>query len=239
MKRRLPIALALAGLLVGLLGFTSLGEAASNGLRVVPVANYAKNAGAVNGIQASRTPKPFQLVPLNKKGKFPDSTLPDAISIGIEGPPGPKGDQGPAGPQGAKGDPGLQGDQGLPGTQGPAGPQGDKGPAGPAGVVGLTVVSASTGPADAINSKSVSILCPAGKSVIGGGAQVVPPTGGANLTSSVPVTGDSPGWAAQAAEVTAVTQPPPPPPPAPVAVGEPDTFTWSLTVFAICATIGS
>ena len=67
MKQRLPLVLSATALLVALLGFTPLGEAARN---AVP---FALNSGAVNGIKASRFAKPGYLVALNRHGKFPAS----------------------------------------------------------------------------------------------------------------------------------------------------------------------
>lgn len=43
------------------------------GASAVRRAVFAKNAGAVNGIKASKTPKPGRLLPLNRAGKFPAS----------------------------------------------------------------------------------------------------------------------------------------------------------------------
>jgi hypothetical protein len=56
-------------------------------------ADFAQNAGAVNAIQASRTPTPDKLLPLDENGKLPSS-------IGAVGPVGPAGKAGPAGPVG-------------------------------------------------------------------------------------------------------------------------------------------
>ena len=92
-RERLPLVLSSAALLISLLGFTPLGEAARN---AVPIALFAKNAAKVNGIKASRTPKAGQLVPLAADGKFPDS-------IGVAGPRGPEGDRGPQGSPGPTG----------------------------------------------------------------------------------------------------------------------------------------
>lgn len=103
MRKRLPLALAATALLVALLGTTSLGEAARDLASAVPPfakkagyaksAGYAKYAGSVEGIKASRQPKPGFLVPLGADGKFPEA-------VGLAGPQGPKGDTGPAGPAG-------------------------------------------------------------------------------------------------------------------------------------------
>lgn len=238
MKRRLPIALALAGLIVAVLGFTSLGQAAGTAIKgatLVKVAKFAKNAAKVNGISASRTPKPGQLFPLKKNGKLPDSVIP--VGLVVEGPQGPQGPRGPqgakgdTGAQGPKGDPGPQGSQGLSGLQGPEGPAGPTGPPGP-GVTGLQVVTDSTGVDDG-PQKAVGITCPSGTKALGGGASVSPGTGGAYVVSSVPNAGDT-GWSASAAEVNAEAATTPDPTP----VGEPDTFVWSLTVYAVCAKVG-
>jgi hypothetical protein len=53
-------------------------------------ANFAQNAGAVNAIQASRTPTPNMLLPLDANGKLPSS-------IGAVGPAGPAGPAGAVG----------------------------------------------------------------------------------------------------------------------------------------------
>ena len=72
---------------------------------------FAANAGAVNGIKASRAPKPGRLVPLVRNAKLPASIVPT-----VRGPRGATGAAGPAGPQGPVGA------QGPPGATGPAGP---------------------------------------------------------------------------------------------------------------------
>jgi hypothetical protein len=71
------------------------------------IAAFAHNAGAVNGIKASRTPKPGRLVPLGKNAKLPSSVVPTVRGArGLPGPQGPVGSAGPQGPQGASGPPG-------------------------------------------------------------------------------------------------------------------------------------
>ena len=76
------------------------------------IAAFAHNAGAVNGIKASRTPKPRRLVPLGKNAKLPSSVVPTVR--GARGLPGPQGQVGPAGPHGPQG------------ATGPAGPGASK-----------------------------------------------------------------------------------------------------------------
>ena len=82
-------------------------------LDVVP---FARNAGEVDGLSASSTPKKNQLLALSKSRKLPRSVLPS----GLTGPPGPAGERGP------QGEHGPEGPVGLPGGQGPPGPPGDK-----------------------------------------------------------------------------------------------------------------
>jgi hypothetical protein len=96
-----------AALLLVLLAASPAGGAARRS-----IAAFAHNAGAVNGIKASRTPKPGRLVPLGKNAKLPSSVVPTVR--GPRGLPGPQGQVGPAGPQGPRG------------ATGPAGPGASK-----------------------------------------------------------------------------------------------------------------
>lgn len=114
MNRTLP--LVLGAFAVALLAWSPLGEAAGR-----TVASFAKNAGAVNGIKASRKPVPGRLLPLGRNGKLPSSVVPVA-----RGARGADGAQGPRGPEGARGP------AGEPGPMGPAGPPGPSGPSGQA-----------------------------------------------------------------------------------------------------------
>jgi hypothetical protein len=101
--------LVVPALVVAVLTVSSAGEAARR-----TVSSFARNAGAVNGIKASRTPKPGRLVPLGRNAKLPAAVLP--LRRGERGEPGRPG---PAGPQGPAGASGPAGPQGLPGAAGP------------------------------------------------------------------------------------------------------------------------
>ena len=119
------------------------------------------------------------------------------------------GPQGPIGPIGPKGDTGLQGPQGI------QGPQGQPGADGEPGISGYTVVHQSTGGAGL--NHSVVVHCPAGTSVIGGGAST---DLGGDVTQSAPITQAPVGWFAFAR----------------------DSFQspgWTLTATAICANVAS
>jgi hypothetical protein len=74
---------------------------------------FARNAGTVDHIAASRTPKPGELLALNARGKLP-------ASVGAVGPTGPAGPPGPTGAAGAGGAPGQGGQTGPPGPIGPS-----------------------------------------------------------------------------------------------------------------------
>jgi hypothetical protein len=104
------LALVLAALTV-----SSVGQAARR-----TVSSFARNAGAVNGIKASRTPKPGRLVPLGRNAKLPAAVLP--LRRGERGEPGRPGPAGPQGPAGAQGPAGSQGPAGPPGPAGASGP---------------------------------------------------------------------------------------------------------------------
>jgi hypothetical protein len=120
---RTPL-LVLAVVVLAVLSLSPAGEAARR-----TVAAFAKNAGAVNGIKASRTPRPGRLVPLGRNAKLPASVLP--LRRGERGAPGPPGPAGPAGPAGSAGPVGPAGAQGPAGSQGAVGPQGPAGAPGP------------------------------------------------------------------------------------------------------------
>jgi hypothetical protein len=144
---------------------------------------------------------------------------------GVQGEPGP---QGAIGPQGERGPQGFQGPAGGPGPKGdtgPMGPQGEPGSQGPAGISGYERVTFTTG-FDSTGLKQGSVSCPAGKKLLGGGAEVFPGLiPGSNLriapvalTASEP----SPGfqeWFARAWEIT------------------PDNGNWRLSIYAICANV--
>src|SRR5216683_3006622 len=72
---------------------------------------------------------------------------------------GQQGPQGLTGPQGPRGFPGPQGIQGIQGPTGPTGPQGIQGVPGLPGLAGYEIVSGTD-----------AVVCPAGKTVVGGGA---------------------------------------------------------------------
>ena len=111
MRSRLPLLIASLALVVALIGTPFVQAAAS----AVGRALFANNAGAVNGIKASKTPKPGQLLALDRTGKLPASVVP-AGAGGQKGETGAQGAQGPQGPQGPQGQPGTPGIQGPPGT---------------------------------------------------------------------------------------------------------------------------
>jgi hypothetical protein len=72
-RQRLPVALSAAALVVAVLGATPLGQAARS--TIADVVPFAKNAGAVNGIKASKRPAPGKLLPLGPEGMLPASVL--------------------------------------------------------------------------------------------------------------------------------------------------------------------
>lgn len=98
MRSRLPLFIASLALIVALIG-TPLVQAGASAVRR---ALFASDSGAVNGIKASKTPKPGRLLALNRDGKFPASVVP-AGARGAKGETGAGGPQGPAGATGAQG----------------------------------------------------------------------------------------------------------------------------------------
>lgn len=114
-----------------------------------------------------------------------------------------KGDPGPAGPQGAKGD------------KGDRGPKGDSGAAGAPGISGLTIVTKTSSTASGF--QGVSINCPAGTRVLGGGGGTTTPGAGVTVRNSFPLNGNA-GWIV-------------------VAQAERPGTGWSYTVDAVCARV--
>ena len=163
-----------------------------------------------------------QQITWNQTG--PQGTPGPAGAQGPQGIPGPKGDTGAPGAAGPAGGPGPKGDtgaQGIPGSQGAPGAQG---PAGTAGISGYEIVS-DVSTFDSSSARQMSVFCPAGKRVIGGGAQIFPSLADPNRTiapvvlrTSLPNGTD--GWFAEAFETAAYP------------------FEWDLTVNAICASVG-
>lgn len=101
---------------------------------------------------------------------------------------------------------------------GPAGPTGPAGPAGPAGPPGLSGVERveSTSATNSTPSRTATITCPGGKRLVGGGARLNPILPQVALQQSFPDNDNV--YRAAAREI--------------VGTGS----TWSLTVFAVCAT---
>jgi hypothetical protein len=105
MTKRLPLILSTAALVVSLLAMTPLGQAAGSAVSVIvplaKTANYAKNAGRLNGHSSSRVPRVGQIPVVGTNGKLP-------VTLGAVGPMGPAGPKGDAGAPGAAGISGYQ-----------------------------------------------------------------------------------------------------------------------------------
>lgn len=119
---------------------------------------------------------------------------------GATGPAGPMGLPGAAGAQGADGQPGPEGAAGPAGPKGQKGDQGESGPQGPAGPAGGTVVVGQPVSSEPAAGPAVTVTatasCPAGETVLGGGAEATTndTANKVQLISSRPE-GDS-GWTA-------------------------------------------
>jgi hypothetical protein len=122
-------------------------------------------------------------------------------------PAGRQGDPGPIGPPGGVGPKGEPGGIGPPGA---VGPKGDPGVSGREQVEAFSEFDSNT-------TKSVSVDCPDGTTVIGGGA-FVNALGAVAIQTSVPLS-EGGGWAVTAFET------------APVAAG------WDVQARAICAKV--
>src|SRR5947209_5160363 len=104
-----PSAAMLVAVIAVVISLTAPGYAAQL-VRTVFFAKKAGNAVKVDGLRASKTPRPNTLLALDSQGELPSSV----------GAVGPRGLQGVQGPQGARGLQGLQGDRGNVGAPGSA-----------------------------------------------------------------------------------------------------------------------
>ena len=91
------------------------------------------NAATVNGLKASKTPKPNTLLALDRHGRLPLSVLP--VGVGPAGPAGAAGAKGDAGPAGVAGAAGAKGDRGDTGAKGDTGATGATGAKGETGTI--------------------------------------------------------------------------------------------------------
>ena len=216
MRKHIPLALSIAALVVGVLGWTGLGQAAGNALRVA----FATNAGAVDGISASRSRKAGKLLPLGKNGKFPLGAIPTGTVVVPEGPPGKKGDTGPQGPQGPAGPPGPKGDKGDPGINGTVGPPGSDGPMGLPGQQGAPGMSGYEVVVGSGGSPADTATCPTGRTAVGGGAKFTGEVATVALQSSIP-TDDHTGWQVTAVDVGGASS------------------GYTITAYAVCVHVAS
>ena len=179
---RLAIAVAAVALALPLIG-SPVGDAvgAKQAKQTKRTANYARNAGAINGIKASREPRAGALVPLGADGRFPPS-------VGV------------AGPKGDKGDKGLQGQMGPRGATGPAGPAGPIGPVGPAGPRGISGYEYQTAGhhIDPEDYETWRVDCTGGRRALGGGVAASGPYQGSyrygSVVQSAPAGSEPSGW---------------------------------------------
>jgi hypothetical protein len=186
-RNRLPIILSSTALVIAVFGSTSTGRAAIE--KAVPLAKRALVADtAKNALQVNKVSV--------SRTPTPNTLLPlDATgkfpaSVGAVGP---KGDPGPKGDTGAKGDPGTP------------------------GASGVQVVSANSANDTSIGLKTVTANCPAGKKVIGGGAEIQS-SPIYQITVNKPLA-DLSGWTASGYKETA------------------SGAFWGVVAYAICAQV--
>jgi hypothetical protein len=100
------------------------------------------------------------------------------------------------------------------GPAGPAGPTGPAGPAGPAGLSGAERVDA-TSPSNSTTTRTMTVACPTGKRLLGGGVRLNPVLAQLAVQQSFPDNDNV--YRASVREITATG------------------LNWSITVFAVCA----
>jgi hypothetical protein len=157
MRARLPLIFSVTALFVALFGSTPLGDAAYQAL--VPRNSVGTPQLKQNAVTSAKI-APDAI----RTGQIVDGSLLTADF---------KTGQIPQGPQGPKGDKGERGDTG------PRGPAGLQGPRGPSGISGWQIVAERRRIPKQGTGQIWSVLCPAGKKVLGGGV-TISPRGGAS-----------------------------------------------------------
>ena len=190
------------------------------GIVIAALALFLAASAAVAGTASGRSAvRAFIGSPQIKNGSIQLIDISGKARSSLRGQRGPRGVPGPAGPAGA---------QGPAGPAGAAGPAGPAGPAGAAGITGAQVVQTDV-PQQTASTQSVTASCPAGKTVLSGGAGTYLGAGSLNpvpvaLTQNAPFgagTAGPSGWVASAVAVNGYTG------------------AWGMTVFAICVTVGT
>src|SRR4029078_5680880 len=157
MQARVHLALSVCALVVAVLGWTPLGEAAREAvfppnsvgtleLRDNAVVTAKIRNGAITGLDVQKRTLTGAHV---KAGTLLASDF--------------RAGQLPAGPKGDKGDKGDKGNKCQKGDKG------DKGPTGDPGLSGVVVVQSPSTPLAANGSALVRVTCPAGERAVGGG----------------------------------------------------------------------
>ena len=224
-------AVSISAVIVGLFLVVSLAGFASAGAEASAIHACYKNetgAGQVRILVGSDSCKKNEMA-LDWNIAGPPGPQGPAGPLGPQGPAGPQGPSGPSGPAGPQGKQGAAGPQGPAGPDGPAGPQGPQGaqgpqgpqgPAGPAGP-GLSSLEVAEGlsPLNSDDDKTLLVLCPAGKQVMGGGASIGGPSSVALTESDFYLDdfGKRVGWLARASETSPTGAP------------------WILVAHALCA----
>jgi hypothetical protein len=133
---------------------------------------------------------------------------------------GAVGARGAQGPPGANGAPGSQGPAGPAGAKGDKGDKGDTGATGGPGISGLVRISVESA-FNTVSAKSVTANCPAGKKVVGTGSEIAGGLGSVVIDDLTPL---SNGTSVLASGYLVPGQ---------------ATTTWSITAYALCATVAA
>jgi hypothetical protein len=192
MSQRLPTVMSTAALVVAVLGWTPIGEAARQ-------AAFPANSVGTTQLQSNAVTSPkirngsVQAIDIQRRAITAAHVKPGSL-VGSSF----KAGQLPAGPKGDEGDKGDKGDKGA---------KGDPGAAGPPGATAYQVVTAASGALTQNAFTSVTATCPAGRKVLGGGAfinGVLNSGGSAHLITSRPTAGNT-AWLATMANPSKIS----------------------------------
>ena len=177
MPNRASTAVSVAALVVAVLGWTPLGEAAREA--VFPPNSVGTTQLRANAVTSAKirngsvTAIDIQKQAITAVHVKPGALLASSFKAG-QLPAGPKGDKGDRGDKGTKGD------------------KGDKGDKGEAGISRYTIVQTTRSTTS--GSMGIQVNCPTGTRPLGGGGGTSTPAAGVTVRNSFPVGGSTPGW---------------------------------------------
>ena len=174
MSNRLSTTLSITALVVAVLGWTPIGDAAREA--IFPPNSVGTEQLRANAVTSAKIRNgSVTAIDIQKQAITAAHVRPGTLVASSF-----KSGQLPAGPKGDKGDKGDKGEKGI------------KGDPGTAGLSKYAIVEKTASTTNAV--LAVQVNCPAGTRPLGGGGGTATPGAGVRVRNSFPVTGATTGW---------------------------------------------